>query len=118
MAMDMTRQIAERKTIIEPYIAKGEHAGFRYLVAYNKLVIKCGCLYIPYNHVWYGVSHTALKSVTVAQGLTISVVSDDGNHWILGFDDYLPMHPMHYSTSYFIDQLKQLAEQAYVAVFL
>lgn len=118
------------------FITSGNHCGFNYVVRHNSRWYRCGYLWLPPSHPWYRVPYQKLHFVTVHGGLTVSTVTSD-EWWVIGFDcahsrdaadpELLGKPPCEMdtdkvrvirTTEYCVDQLKQLAEQAYVAIFL
>ena len=68
----------------EYLLARGEHAGFAWVVARNDYAARCGYVLIPAGHPWFGKDYDTI-GCDVHGGLTWSSLEPDGNWWI-GFD--------------------------------
>lgn len=73
----------------ECVLAKGEHAGFEWVVAHNNFGHRCGYVRVPGGHPWHG-KHDSIDA-EVHGGLTFSQADKpcgkgDDDAWWLGFD--------------------------------
>jgi hypothetical protein len=72
-------------------LARGEHAGFEWIVTHNGMGYRCGYIRVPVGHPWHGKGYHDVRA-DVHGGLTFAEpdrpcprgAADDG-HW-LGFD--------------------------------
>lgn len=76
----------------EGILAKGEHAGFEWMVIHNGSGFRCGYVRIPPTHPWHGKHYFDIDGADVHGGLTFAepdescVKGGPDDAWWLGFD--------------------------------